>query len=305
MPRTLPYPTWSADLAEQLRHLPITHLELVQEPRHYKITHSDDDTTVTVGYTDSPSKIVGATEAAPGLIWWGAGLAADYLLDNLTTIFTEAQMHKLFEEELTPYGLPPDRRQHWYTLARKQHDVQKKEAATTGTRVHAYIEQALRSIIDGATAPPLPENADEKITAGIEAFRSWWEQSSYHPVGVEVPVAHANLGYAGTIDVLAVNSAGEYIILDWKSSRSLHASYLRQLGAYSLAHRHLHPSDAVTQAYLVRLGKEGPDAGAFQAIHLDAWELAEAEQAFINSLALYRYTKDAERKLNDHAAYIT
>jgi hypothetical protein len=298
--RPLPYPTWTEDLAVELRSLPITHLELMTSPRrHYCVTHGD----LRVGYTDSPSAIVGATEAKDGLIWWSAGLAADYLLDNLTHIIASAH-----QEQVNPialeFTLSAAKRKEWYTQARKRHDEIKKEAGTLGSRVHAYIESALHAIIAGDEAPPLEGDIDERITAGVEAFRAWWESSSFHPIGVEVPVAHTHLGYAGTIDVLAINADGEYVIVDWKTSKSLHGSYLRQIGAYSLAHHVMHTPDQVTSAYLVRLGKEGDDAGSFEAVHLDAWDLAEAEQAFISSLALYRYTKHAEAMLNDHTRTI-
>lgn len=292
--RPLDYPTWTEDLAVELRSLPITHLELVTTPRrHYCITHGTGDTSIRVAYTDSPSAIVGATEAKDGLIWWGAGLAADYLLEHIDDISADT----LSREWLA-------KRKEWYTQARKRHDEIKKEAGTLGSRVHAYIESALHAIINGDEAPPLPEEADDRIHAGIDAFRAWWESSSFHPIGVEVPVAHTHLGYAGTIDVLAINSLGEPVIVDWKTSKSLHGSYIRQIGAYSLAHHHMHSPDQVTNAYLVRLGKEGDDAGSFEAVHLDAWDLAEAEQAFISSLALARYTRKAEAMLNDHTRII-
>jgi hypothetical protein len=308
MTRPLDYPTWTEDLAVELRSLPITHLELVTKGRrHYCINHGTGDTSIRVAYLDSPSAIVSATEAKDGLVWWSAGLAADYLLDNIGKILASA-------ERITEYGagifqtfdveLSTHKRKEWYTQARKRHDEIKKEAGTLGSRVHAYIESALHAIINGDEAPPLEGDIDERITAGVEAFRAWWSSSSFHPIGVEVPVAHTHLGYAGTIDVLAINANGEYVIVDWKTSKSLHGSYLRQIGAYSLAHHVMHSPDQVTSAYLVRLGKEGDDAGSFEAVHLDAWDLAEAEQAFVSSLALYRYTKHAEAMLNDHTRTI-
>lgn len=287
--RDLGYPVWTPEIGGRLAEQVIVRMELVPKPaRHYRLTFASGE---VVAFTDSPSKVVNETEAKPALTWWSAGLAAEYLLDNIGPLTLD------FHAGTADWNT---KRLAWYTEARKQHDEHKKQAATTGSAVHDLIERTLKATFCGGLAPVPPTDTPAAVLAGLAAFTAWWQSQGLHAVGIEQPIAHPLMGYAGTIDVVAIDSMGTARLVDWKTSNALRSSYLRQCGAYTLAYNWTYPDDRIDDVHLIRLGKEGVDAGQFEAVHLDEDQVREAERAFADSLRLYRYTRDADARLKAH-----
>jgi hypothetical protein len=280
--RTLIYPHWTRDLSPALLTDTVLDMELVPRPkRHYCVRFKEAG---PVGFYDSPSAIVGATEDKPGIAWWAAGLAADYLLDHHDVI--QYEILQAFQDNESVSGI----RAKWYTEARRQHDERKKDAGAKGSAVHAFIEKALRAIMLDTDDPIIPPPDAEHVFNGINAFKKWWDQAGLHPEGIEVPTCSVVHGYAGTIDVVAGNAHGETIIVDWKTSGQIRPSYYRQIGGYAIANVE-RTGQAIDAAYIVRLDKE---TGEFATHHLNDLEVALAAESFIYSLELYRYTKRIE-----------
>ena len=114
------------------------------------------------------------------------------------------------------------------------------EAASRGTRMHAYLEQYVLS----DDMKPLPTNpyahpawfmAAEVILKGLVNVDEYW--------GVEVPVYYSGL-YAGTTDCIGVWK-GKPAIMDFKQTNKPKKKewiddYFLQLAAYAAAHNDTH-----------------------------------------------------------------
>lgn len=117
------------------------------------------------------------------------------------------------------------------------------EAANRGTRMHAYLEEYVKT----GEMKPLPGNpfahpswfmAAEVILKGLDNVDEFW--------GVEVPLYYSGL-YAGTTDCLGVWK-GKPAIMDFKQSnkpkkREYIGDYFLQLCAYAQAHNNMHGTD--------------------------------------------------------------
>lgn len=114
------------------------------------------------------------------------------------------------------------------------------EAANRGTRMHAYLEEYVKT----GDMKPLPTNpyahpswfmAAEVILQGLPNVDEFW--------GVEVPLYYSGL-YAGTTDCLGVWK-GRPAIMDFKQTnkpkkREWIEDYFLQLCAYAAAHNNMH-----------------------------------------------------------------
>lgn len=125
------------------------------------------------------------------------------------------------------------------------------EAASRGTRMHAYLE----SYVMSGDFKELPSNpyahpswfmAAEIILSGLQHVDEYW--------GVEVPVYYSGL-YAGTTDCVGVWK-GQPAIMDFKQSNKVKkkewiTDYFLQLAAYAQAHNNTHGTDIKTGVILM------------------------------------------------------
>lgn len=102
--------------------------------------------------------------------------------------------------------------------ASKAAERYRDDAARRGTRVHYYCEQvALRDLgrphrVDEARTD-LAQHGEEAFAA---RFDEWWDLYQVKPIAPEITVWNAELGYAGTLDLVAT-IAGRLCILDFKT----------------------------------------------------------------------------------------
>lgn len=125
------------------------------------------------------------------------------------------------------------------------------EAASRGTRMHAYLEQYILS----DDMKPLPTNpyahpswymAAQVILEGLPSVTEFW--------GVEVPVYYSGL-YAGTTDLVGAWK-GKPAIMDFKQTNKMKkrewiGDYFLQLAAYAQAHNDTHGTSIETGAILM------------------------------------------------------
>lgn len=125
------------------------------------------------------------------------------------------------------------------------------EAASRGTRMHAYLEQYILQ----DEMKPLPNNpfahpswfmAAEVILQGLQHVDEFW--------GTEVPVYYSGL-YAGTTDCLGLWK-GKPAIMDFKQSNKVKKrewieDYFLQLAAYAAAHNETHGTSIDTGVILM------------------------------------------------------
>ena len=109
-------------------------------------------------------------------------------------------------------------------MALESPDKQRDSAAHQGSGVHDNIEKMLNG---------LPYVADEPTML----FKGIWEKEGFELICTELPVVYRvgnGHGFGGKLDVLAYKD-DEFVILDNKTSRSVHGSYALQTSAYSKA----------------------------------------------------------------------
>jgi len=149
------------------------------------------------------------------------------------------------------------------------------QAAWRGTLVHAYAEARAKS-----TEPPsLPEG----LAGYCAAFESFTAERRPRFLGAEVTVWAEKAGYAGTLDAWAtVELEGRLMVVDWKTSKTVHPEAALQLAALANAPEVVHPDGRrepvpkVAGGLVVRLGADG----AYELASVDTRPRGRPWQAF-------------------------
>ncbi|UPO78066.1 PD-(D/E)XK nuclease family protein [Arthrobacter sp. Helios] len=114
--------------------------------------------------------------------------------------------------------------------ASRASEVYRDQAAERGTRVHHYCEQvALRALdqphqLTEARAA-LAEHGEHQFA---DRFDEWWQQYQVQPVAAEITVWNHELGYAGTLDLVA-RIGGRLCLIDYKTKNTDRDGQVKQL----------------------------------------------------------------------------
>ena len=120
----------------------------------------------------------------------------------------------------------------------------------------------------------------DELAGPVRAFRDWWKSCGIELVRGETPVASVEHGYGGTLDALG-RRAGQYVVLDWKTSNGIYTEYALQTAAYVHALRETYGL-ACNSAIIVRFGKKLPVEFEFRELA----DVALSFQAFLAAKAL-------------------
>jgi hypothetical protein len=118
--------------------------------------------------------------------------------------------------------------------AARSHQKILNKAGEIGTSIHEMIQWTLRTEL-GETAGPEPGLSDAALW-GFMAWQDWWKASGLVPVRIEQPIWDPEIGYAGTIDLIAQGPNG-LELLDWKTGKGIYEAYHLQVAAYAYAAR--------------------------------------------------------------------
>ena len=155
------------------------------------------------------------------------------------------------------------------------------EAASRGTRMHAYLEHFVLS----EDMKPLPGNpfahpswymAAQIILQGLQPnVTEYW--------GVEVPLFYSGL-YAGTTDLIGMWK-GRPAIMDFKQSnkpkkREYIEDYFLQLAAYAAAHNDMHGTDIHDGIILMAVQPKLQEDGTYSTPQYLEFEVEEKEFAY-------------------------
>lgn len=202
--------------------------------RHYRALNGEFEGDLP-GVT-SVCKLVGL--GTEGLIKWSANLERSAVLLAAQEVYKSGLQFEDFagavEAKLGPA---------------RQHQRALEKAADIGTLAH----QAIHDYLNGQM-PLLPGESGMVF----EAWRKWWDGSGLKPIRMEQPVWDAELGYAGTIDLIAQAPDGQLEVWDWKSSKAIYEVHHLQVVAYCHAARNWAP---VRPGGIVRLPKLKSDPG--------------------------------------------
>lgn len=216
----------------------------------------------------SCTAITGMLDKSGPLKYWAVGLTADFILEALRagTKITEA----LVEE------------------ARSLHTKRLKEAADTGSLVHAFAEQFILSEIAGADQPALPE--DEKVLNGALAFLRWKNEHNVQFVSSERCVYSKKYNYCGFMDCEA-RVDGKLRVIDFKTGKpkkdgGVYSEHRYQTAGYRLAAEEegtVYDADRIIASF-------DKETGNFTSHELDNYE-ADAK-AFLGLLAVKNREKE-------------
>lgn len=190
--------------------------------------------------------------AKPGLVYWSANVACQYLINILNN-----------NSSITPQDIE---------IAHKQHLAKKEEAATSGTMVHEWAE----GYIKGAK-PTFPE--DQEVMNGVSAFLQWVDQHNVKFISSERFVYSLSRNYVGQMDAEA-EIDGKLCVIDFKTSKGIYKEMLYQTAAYQKAAEE-EGSRYTGGRWIVRFDKE---TGEFEAKQFD--DLESDYNAFLAALTL-------------------
>ncbi len=226
-------------------------------------------------YTYDGERLLGVTTAlsvvskGDAITQWAANQTLEYLKANLPgpedyPLLVTSDQYKADMELL-------------YLGAKYAWKARRDEAASIGTRTHAWIESYLKG-----QNPDWPE--DPNVRNAAKAALGWIKSVKWETVATEQMIYIPELKVAGTCDWLArIN--GVLSLVDWKTSKSLHSTYAYQLAAYLHALEE-ELGEEIRDRWLLRIDKE---TGIADTPLLLSRESLEADyQAFESAVHLYR-----------------
>lgn len=225
----------------------------------------------------NPTLFPGSTTALniinkPYLIPWAAKQAALKIEFYLHTHATE---RKLSKDEIT----------RLVAEGRKAHVELKDKAADLGTRAHKAIDD-----ITSGNKPIITPD----IAAVVDGFLTWQASSKLKIIHGDLKLIFlwkdaAGLitsGYGGSLDGLAVDENGRFVVIDYKTSNSIGDTYALQIASYCYGLKYTYGLDYVPAGYCVRFGKTEPEVEVAKLVSVE-----DSFFAFGLSLQLHDHMK--------------
>jgi hypothetical protein len=160
---------------------------------------------------------------------------------------------------------------YWaWDLGKKGKDYRKvsQEACDVGTLAHFMIEAFLNGFVcdfdDYST-----QDIDRALIC-YNKFVDWWEDQKLRKVYTEIQLVNETYKYGGTIDLIAERDNGEFVLIDFKTSKKISESYWRQCAGYAQLFNCNNPQmvasphNEIKSHAIVRIGKE--EEGDFEVV---------------------------------------
>lgn len=165
-----------------------------------------------------------------------------------------------------PGKLGPEEYGNWIAdrvvEARQAPEKVRDTAADFGTRLHALIDEYLKSDFKDSML------VTDEMNEPFSAFQNWYRDSGLTIHQSEFMV-YSKRGYAGTVDAIATRwtpEGEELVVVDWKTSNAIYPEMAFQVAAYAEAlEEMLDHRWPVTEAWVLRLGKDKPEFEARMA----------------------------------------
>jgi hypothetical protein len=122
----------------------------------------------------------------------------------------------------------------------RQHVKLVSKAADIGTAAHAMITWRMDKML-GKTVGPEPVLTESSQWA-VMAWEDWWKVARLKPVRTEQVIWDEELGYAGSIDLIAEAHDGWLEVWDYKTSKGIYDTHHVQVAAYCSAARRFAPN---------------------------------------------------------------
>lgn len=174
--------------------------------------------TYDIGGNRYPSvtSIISSGEPKPALVGWAKKVTAETAVTNRSTVETI---------------IKTDGEQAAIDYLKGAGYRQRDAAGALGSKLHEVAEWELTQ------TEPYPAPKDTAARALIQNLRDFLVVSKPDWHAVEAVVYNADLGYAGTLDGVAVLPwlTPDPVLVDWKSGSGVYGSYAMQLSAYANA----------------------------------------------------------------------
>lgn len=135
------------------------------------------------------------------------------------------------------------------------------EAKDLGTDVHDIADRINRGEDTGPMAPSVAER--------VEHYRSWLAASGWDVKISEAYLVEPDLGYGGTLDILARDADGRSVLADIKTGKGVYRETVLQLAAYGMA-KYIQPVGA-TKVFTM------PAVDRYAILHVTASGVREIE----------------------------
>jgi len=225
-----------------------------------------------------------------GLRTWAMNMALDYLREHINTTDTGSPA------EAVRNALSPEALNELLENARHAHEQKRDTAADYGVEAHALLQQLY---IDPETAVP------DEFRPVVDAWEEWIDNAGLKIIGTELSMYYYNdaFSFAGTADLLAVNSDGIPVICDYKTGANVYPEYALQMAAYSLALSYCnsrgHSTDKLftdeqienTRAFIIKLPKEEGKLPDIKEVN----NLAKQRQAFTYACMLRQWQSSRDK----------
>jgi len=179
---------------------------------------------------------------------------------------------------------------HWaWDLGKRGLDYRKErdKAADIGTLAHFLIECMLNGQV--ADLSDYDEAEIDKALVCYSKFLDWWDEQRLRKVYTEIQLVHEEVRYGGTIDLIAERDNGEFVLIDFKTSKAISHSYWRQCAGYAQLFNFNNPQ-MVSRPYneikshaIVRIGKQ--EEGDFEVVWKE--DLSKEWSVFQHQVDLY------------------
>jgi hypothetical protein len=164
-------------------------------------------------------------------------------------------------------------------------------AADAGTIAHDMVEADIYGApFDASTYKP---ELISKAEGAFKAYKEWREQTQLDVAEAEISLLSKVHRFGGTLDALFVR--GNLALGDWKTSNSVYADYLIQLGAYAILWEENYPDRPINGGFhLLRFSKQECQDDPVSFAHHYWSNLDLAKEQFL----LYRRAYDIDKRLS-------
>lgn len=162
-------------------------------------------------YLISNTAATGIVDKSGPLMHWALDLAKKYIMEQLEQGVTITEM--VLDE------------------AKEQHKVRKEEAASIGDIVHQFAHDYAIAMIKQTSAPEIPEDAQDEVLNGINAFLNWVTEHKVEFLEAEVLLYSKQYDYVGKTDIVA-KVDGVKGIFDYKTAKGIYDEMRFQLSGY-------------------------------------------------------------------------
>lgn len=224
--------------------------------------------------------VVGVTTALgvidkPGLKYWAANCAVDYLRSRLSEgVFSADELEVLFNEARTAFNQVS------------------QTALDVGTQAHNWIESRELAIKCGMECPALPENPNAAHCCN--AYLDWMTQHNVKVLHSEKRLYSRQNKVVGTLDQVAMIDDSRRVIIDFKSSKDVYDDYYAQTAAYQMMYEE-EMDEKIDGRIVLKLGKED---GSFYPGEADNETYQQDLNAFLAAKQLYAWKSDRKKLAN-------